>query len=129
MRTHELGALLGGDDSRDGLAKRVALLTEVVFDLLVEVDALRLERAAHAARTGDRTYAEAYEESATVAHNGAGVIPGSLKLLARFHGGRAEETSIDGRPLREVLLLRRLGLSDEQLRQFAEHIRQVEELT
>jgi hypothetical protein len=129
MRTHDFRALLGGDDSYEGLAKRVALLTEVVFDLLVEVEALRLERAAHAARTGDRTYAEAYQASAAVAHNGAGVIPGSFKLLARFYGGRDEEMSTDGRPLREVLLLRRLGLSDEQLREFAEHIRHVEELS
>jgi len=37
--------------------------------------------------------------------------------------------NIGGRPLREVLLLRRLGLSDGHLRQFAEHIRHVEELT
>jgi hypothetical protein len=129
MKANELGALWSADRSTEGLARRVDLLTELVFDLAVEVEGLRAERVAHAAKTGDTAYADAYAEASGVAHNGAGVVPGWMKLLARFYGWRDEDAAFDGGSLRELVLLRRLGLGDDQLREFVEHIRHLQELS
>jgi hypothetical protein len=129
MNACELGALHCFDSSNEGMARRIALLTELVLDLALEVEALRAERAGAAAKTGDGAYAEAYMKSAAVAHSGAGVVPGWLKLMTRFYSTSEEDNTLDGRPLRELLLLRRLGVDEDRLRAFAEHIRHVESLT
>src|SRR5512138_773553 len=122
MKASELNALWRADGSNDGLARRLDLLTELVFDLAVEVEALRAERVANAAKTGDAAYAGAYMEAAAVAHNGAGLVPSWMKLFALFYGRRDQDTTLDGTSLRELVLLRRLGISEEQLREFVEHI-------
>jgi hypothetical protein len=129
MTSHELGALWNTDRSNEGLARRLDLLTELVFDLAVEVEALRAERIGNAAKTGDGAYANAYMKAAGVAHNGAGVVPPWMKLFALFYGSGDQDKSPDGRSLRELVLLRRLGISEERLRDFVEHIRHLEELS
>jgi hypothetical protein len=119
MKINDLDELCGRDSTNEALAKRVSLLTEMVFDLVLEVEALRAERVALASKTGDATYAEAYMQTAATAHNSAGVVPSWVKLLIHFYGWR-DDAAMDGRPLRELVLLRRLGVSEERLRAFVE---------
>jgi hypothetical protein len=129
MKLNDLDTLYRQDSSNEGLARRINLLTEMVVDLILEVEALRAERVASASKTGDATYAEAYMQTAATAHNAAGVVPSLTKLLIRFYGWQDESAAMDGRPFRELVLLRRLGVSEERLRAFIEHLDFVESLT
>jgi hypothetical protein len=54
-------------------------------------------------------------------------LPMSERLLAQ--GFLLEVVDLRWGPLRELLLLRRLGVDEDRLRAFAEHIRHVESLT
>jgi hypothetical protein len=129
MKIGDLDNLYGRDSSTESLAKQVDVLREMVFDLVLEVEALRAERVAWASKTGDATYAEAYMETASRAHNSAGVVPGWTKLLIHFYGWKDQSAETGGRRLYELVLLRRLGVSEERLRDFIEHIEHVESLT
>jgi hypothetical protein len=52
-----------------------------------------------------------------------------MKLFALFYGRRDQDSTVDGRSLRELVLLRRLGISEERLREFVEYIRHMGELS
>src|SRR5207248_9783524 len=101
-----------------GDAARVAALTHLVIDLLQEVEALRLL----AMELNPREYAKAYEASAELAHNAAGLTTGLEKLIALYC------TDYEAGP-REILLLKRLGYSSDELRRVADALELAQALT
>jgi len=109
-------ALLEVEPSSD--SARAAALTHLVIDLLQEVEALRRL----AMRLNPHEYAEAYEASAELAHNAAGIKTGLEKLLALYCND--QETGP-----REILLLQRLGYSSTELRRFADVLEHAQALT
>jgi hypothetical protein len=124
------------------LPDRVAVLSDVVLDLLVEVEALRdalaRTKAGGAARPvhggydlpctdrelaeGKAAYPAAYVDTAFVPHNGAGPSGGIEKLLARFY-------PTDAREPREAIMLRRLGFTDAEIARFFAATRQAQQFT
>jgi hypothetical protein len=135
-----LGLLLGYEGTPDRRAQAVG---RVVLDLLMEVEALRravqelsaraapadagddaLARPRHGLSAPRTVYAEAYADSAWLTHFSAGPSSGWEKLLAEFYPGGLREND-----LRELELLRRLGVSDADLAAYAESARGAETCT
>jgi hypothetical protein len=124
------------------LPDRVAILSQVVLDLLVEVEALRdalaRTRAGGAAQSvhggydfpcrdaelteGKAAYPAAYADTAYVAHNAAGPTSGVEKLLERFYPTSGAEP-------RESIMLRRLGFTDAEIARFLAAAREAEAFT
>lgn len=95
--------------------QKVAALAHMVLVLLVEVEALRDERLRSATASGNRTYDQAYQWAAKLRHNAAGTQTGLEKLLAMYLGSPATDETPS---CRETIMLRRMGLSDDQIREF-----------
>lgn len=113
---------------------RIEVLVAMVFDLLMEVEALRKVVSASKLGVGgkDSSYSRAYEETAYLTHNACGPSSGLEKLLALFYPRVAEEEGQnwrERRAWRECLLLRRLGFSDEEVRAYKEAAEQAEHFT
>lgn len=119
-------ALSGAGDP----SARIATLSQLVVDLLVEVEALReavirlhpVEGGAPVHRgydfpcdeslTEDKAaYPAAYADAAFALHNAAGPSSGLEKLLGRFYPA-------SGATPRESLMLRRLGYTDAEIASF-----------
>lgn len=92
--------------------RRLEVLTELLIVLAAEVEGLR----GTLARLAPKEYAEEYRKALVLSHNAAGISPGTAKLLAQFF-------SDEGATLREEDMLRRLGLSEEEI---AKHRKEVE---
>ncbi len=113
---------------------RMEVLVAMVFDLLMEVEALRKVVSASKLGVGGKNsaYGRAYEETAYLTHNACGPSSGLEKLLALFYPRGAEEKGKswrERRTWRECLLLRRLGFSDEEVRAYKEAAEQAETFT
>lgn len=113
---------------------RIEVLVAMVFDLLMEVEALRKVVSASKLGVGgkDSAYGRAYRETAYLTHNACGLSSGLEKLLALFYPRQAEEEGPswrERRTWRECLLLRRLGFSDEEVRTYKEAAEQAETFT
>ena len=117
-RGHEIAMALLEVSPPPSDSGRVAALAHLVIDLLQEVEALRLL----AMRSNPQEYARAYESSAELAHNAAGITTGLEKLIALYCNDR------DAGP-REILLLKRLGYSSDELRRFANVLEHAQALT
>jgi hypothetical protein len=108
LRRYELA--LTPHAPRRSVEEQVAALRSVVFDLLTEVEALRATIA------GDETlrarYAAAYRATAIVAHDSAGLKPGTVKALENFVTAGREEVGLHA----EEPMLRRLGVDIVQYR-------------
>jgi len=108
--------------------ERNFMLMDMISDLLVEVEALReaVIRLSTNIGTDTAPYREAYRETALLSHNCAGPSSGMDKVLARFYpdsSGTAKE------PLREVIMLRRLGMGQSELDLFEKEAKGLEVLT
>jgi hypothetical protein len=134
-------SLYGGGDS----AARVNALCQVVIDLLVEVEALREAllqlcpetQGSHVHKgydipchddtltKGKGAYQAAYVNAAYVRHNAAGPFGAIEKLLARFY---AVDGTVEIEP-RELLMLRRLGFSEEEIVRFRAAVRKAEQFS
>ena len=113
---------------------RIEVLVAMVFDLLLEVEALRKVVSASNLGVGgkDSDYGRAYEATAYLTHNACGPSSGLEKLLALFYPRVVDEEGASGRgrrTWRECLLLRRLGFSDEDVRAYKEGAEQAETFT
>jgi hypothetical protein len=113
---------------------RIEVLVAIVFDLLMEVEALRKVVSASKLGVGgkDSAFCRAYEETAYLTHNACGPSSGLEKLLALFYPRSADEEgrrSWGRRTWRECLLLRRLGFSDEEVRAYKEAAERAETFT
>ena len=113
---------------------RIEVLVALVFDLMMEVEALRKVVSASKLGVGgkDSAYGRAYEETAYLTHNACGPSSGLEKLLALFYPRVAEEEDQSWRQRRtwrEGLLLQRLGFSDEEVRAYKEAAEQAETFT
>lgn len=103
--------------------EKIEALTAMVFDLLVEVEALRatalkLESGSQGANS---VYGQAYRETAYRSHSSAGPSTGSEKMLGLFYPSKE--------PCRELLMLRRLGFSEEEIHSFQHAALDAETLT
>ena len=136
---HEIEMALSGVGD---LSDRVAALSQVVLDLLVEVEALRdaLARtkaggtalAVHSGydipctdrelTEGKAAYPAAYVDTAFVPHNAAGPSSGIGKLLSRFYPA-------DLRQPRETIMLHRLGFTGAEMARFFAATRHAQQFT
>lgn len=101
----------------------------MIFDLLVEVEALRETLATAAGNAGRSAYARAYERSAYLTHNAAGPSSGWEKMLDRFYSNAQADDDGGRRGWRECLMLRRLGLSEEEIQAYRANARSAEMFT
>jgi hypothetical protein len=113
---------------------RIEVLVAMVFDLLMEVEALRAVVAASKLGAGgkDSDYGRAYQETAYLTHNACGPSSGLEKLLARFYPPQADEQAPSWRQRRswrECLLMRQLGFTDDDVRAYQDSAEQAETLT
>lgn len=108
--------------------ERNITLISMVSDLLVEVEALReaVIRLSASAGRDPSSYRDAYRETALLSHDSAGPSTGVDKILALFYPDPSEA---DGRPLREIVMLRRLGMSQAELDAFQKEAKDLEVLT
>lgn len=108
--------------------ERNLALISLISDLLVEVEALReaVLRLSAGAGTDTSSYREAYREAALIAHNSAGTRSGLDKLLDRFYPGASESGE---QPMREVIMPRRLGMSQPEIEAFEKEAKELEMLT
>ena len=122
------GLVMPSDRGGAEANSRIEILATMVFDLLTEVEALR--KVVLEAR--QPAYGRAYEETVYLTHNSAGPSSGLEKLLALFYP-RESEDGDDGRAeqrtWRECLLLRRLGLSEEEILAYKERAQKAEFFT
>jgi hypothetical protein len=117
------------------LERKVTILTHLVFELLREVEALReaqiKQTQAQGVEPKESSQVQAYLETALLSHNAAGVTTGLQKILLRWLGDDAEsipKTRV-GSVLREVLMLKRLGLTEEDIEKYVEDVEIAEKLT
>lgn len=109
---------------------RIAFLTELVLDLLVEVEALRegqLEAAeAEGQRGKDTPYGRAWRRVVELSHNAAGPSSGIEKIFRSWSGSAQDAEGGSGR---ELAMLERLGYADDEIEAFLEHLEQLETYT
>lgn len=118
-----LGLTTHAGDAKTSQDPKIDLLVSVVCDLLMEVEALRatvleMQKTEHTETTG---YAKHYRDTAYLVHNGAGKSSGIAKLLQLFYAPSPEkgaEVAGHARSWREVLMLRRLGFDENEIREF-----------
>jgi hypothetical protein len=110
--------------------QRIRGLTEFVFALLMEVEALRRammeESKAKGVAPKDSAYGKAYRKTALLTHNGVGPGPPRHKLLPLWF---PVKTNPDGIDLREALMLIRLGFSPDEISAYASDAEHLEMLT
>ena len=96
--------------------EKIRVLTECVFALAMEVEALREAMIEESKAKGivpkDSPYGRAYYETALLTHNSAGPSSGTDKLFKRWFSGRNTPNHLDPR---EALMLMRLGFSPHEI--------------
>jgi hypothetical protein len=115
---------------------RVRLLTLMVLDLFVEVEALRTAVSGKSSRivpgidpslaAGKSPYQTAYLNTVYLTHNSAGPSSGVEKLLARFYPSSREMAAGS---LRESSVLRDLGFSEDEVARYINAARKAETFT
>jgi hypothetical protein len=113
---------------------RVEVLVAMVFDLMMEVRALRetLIRSSLGAGGKDSVFGKVYRDTALLTHNSAGISSGLMKLLFEFYTRDAEAgagSAGERRIWRECLLLHRLGFSEEEIHRYKEEALEAETFT
>lgn len=116
------------------LEEHVRLLTLLVIELLREVEALREAQINESQAKGippkNSYYGKAYKETALLTHNSAGPSGGIDKLLALWDGYSEQvPQSRYGSFLREILMLERLGFTEEEIKQYIRETEFLEQLT
>jgi len=123
-------------DAPGQLQSEVADLRHTVFDLLMEIEAIRTTLLRSPLGEGGRhsPYAIAYRETALLTHNSTGCTGGEQKLAGLFYsfekalrmpdlrGGQTEEW-------RECLLMKRMGYSAAELSSYQGDAREAETYT
>lgn len=112
-------------------SRKIEVLVQMVFDLFVEVEALRSMSLNPRAGLID-IYAEAYRETALTSHSSIGPTSGLDKLLSQFYPRAHAEPSGSAagrRVWRESLLLERLGYTPEELESFKQLAAEMETYT
>jgi hypothetical protein len=104
--------------------ERIDVLTDLVFMLLAEVEALRSTMKA----VDSEKYKTIYQDTMILNHNSAGMTPGVGKILERFIGKGRSIHSDEG-PLLGVELLERLGCSGDEIKKYINRIQEVREYT
>ena len=101
------GALLASGTLQEGeIVARMEALTTMVLDLLAEVEALRQAQATNS------DYRRTYRAASLLTHDNSSVLTGLEKLIARYYPG---QRCPDHRVWRELIMLRRLGFSAEEI--------------
>jgi hypothetical protein len=106
---------------------RIEALTQIVLDLMVEVEALRGALLTDPSRRGDPvnkgSYASSYRDTAYLTHDASGCEPRVLKLMQLFYPSERESL------WREILMLRRLGFSEKEIDLYKEEAKRAEMFT
>jgi hypothetical protein len=115
-------------------AQKIAVLTDVVFELLREVEALRAASIADTKRQGialrESSYGRAYEDTAMGTRSWARMSDGWPNLFALWMGytwfdGRDDLAQASfGEPMREMIMMRRLGFSREEIDAYLQGVRE-----
>lgn len=114
--------MLCSSDSGDNLEA----LRELVCALLVEVEALRAKATIDADGDIERsTYARAYRATALLSHDSTGPTSGLYKLLKLWFDDRLPRSPA-GKPLRELVMLRRLGCTAQDAARYVDEARSAE---
>ncbi len=115
---------------------QLEVLRELVIDLVMEVEALREALIREARRAGisphATSYGQAYRDAALLTHDSRGFWLGEEKLLGVWHGwpdDRQRHHTPAGWRMREGVLMRRLGYSEQEIEQYAEEVDSVHQLT
>ena len=116
--SHEVARTLFGPSAE--LEQRIGMLTAVVVDLMVEVEALR------GALIGVAGYREAYKQTGLLSHDSTGPSMGLEKVIDRFY---PRDGDAGGRVWRESLMLRRLGFSADDVAAYREEAKGMETRT
>lgn len=117
------------------LEQKVEMLTELVIELLREVEALRsteIERCKSARiLPKDSIYRKQYRETALLTHNSAGPSGGLDKLLSLWliEPPTATATSRFTEYVTEFVILQRLGYSDADLQEYLREVDMVSTFT
>ena len=104
----------------------IAHLRETVFDLLVEVEAIRetLLKSPLGSGGSRSSYASAYRNTAFTTHNSAGCSGGHEKLMQQFYPRALEQ-----REWRECLFMERLGFSPDEITSYRDKAEQAHTYT
>jgi hypothetical protein len=127
---------------------RLQTLERIVLDLMMEIEALRAAVIELSSRTGPvresadafddgpagvagphSAYGKAYLEAAWLSHWAAGPSSGDDKILEQFYDNQRDDSHREFKMWRELLMLRRLGYNEAQLRQYVENARAAETCT
>ena len=103
------------DDPLALARSEIAELRETVFDLLVEIEAIRetLLNSPLGSGGARSPYASAYRKAAFRTHDASGPSSGHMKLFAQFYPLAPEQ-----RDWRECLFMQRLGLSPDDIAKY-----------
>src|ERR1051326_2828159 len=132
---HEMFEMCLRPDKTGSTDPRIEMLITITFDLLMEVEALRsaqLEHTEGGPIAKDSAYRQAYRKTALLTHNSAGPSSGVAKLLACFYPTSVEEDGrvpLRARSWRECVMLRRLGFSEGEIREYKDQAEDAESLT
>ena len=129
---HEVTSALWGRKPETNVDPRTEVLASMVFDLFMEVAALR--EVVRSSRLGvggmQSAYGRAYRAMAYLAHDSTGPSCGGEKLLARFYPYDAFPSRWNvPRPWRERVFLERLGFTQKEISKFIGDAEQAEMLT
>ena len=121
-------------DDAAAVDPRTEVLVAIVFDLLVEVEALRSALLASDAGTSSSAliYKRAYRDIAYLTHDAAGPRSGPEKLLARFYpepSGQERKGEREARVWRECLFLSRIGFTEDEITAYKEEAQEAEAFT
>jgi hypothetical protein len=102
------------------LSRRIQMLTTVVLDLMMEVEALR------ETMVRGSNYRAAYREIGLLTHNSVGPSTGVDKLLDLYYPSSATS---GGRAWRESLMMQRLGFTQTEMEQYKRDAEDAEQMT
>lgn len=109
--------------------ERIDALVALVKELVREVEALRAVAVARETRDGSTSYRDHYRETSLLSHNSAGIGGGEEKVLRRFIPINNSELPTAHSPLPEAMMLRRLGLSDDEIEDYVREVKRVSRYT
>lgn len=121
---YQIAQILLSREDNISLEDKVQMLTELVFELLREVEALRAAQINQAESQGiapkESDYGKAYVNTALLTHNSAGPSGGLDKLLALWFGWTNQHIPRTHRRFlaREVLILKRLGFTEQEITEY-----------
>lgn len=128
-----LFALLGVNQSNADLSKQVETLRLLVLALLMEVEALRSAFLAESLAEGEdlksSEYGKSYVSTALLTHDSTGPSGGLEKLLGKWLFSEKKYHFSPDLYMREILMLKRLGFSEDEIKAYRQKAEEYETRT